>query len=161
MNSRILSIKELKNVVNNFKKSRNSIVFTNGCFDILHIGHVHYLHEASKMGQVLIVAVNSDRSVAELKGPTRPIIPEEERLKIIAALGMVDFVTMFDTLTCIDLLKILEPEIYVKGGDYSPETLPEEKVVSNYGGEIKLIDCVKERSTSQIIDKIKGLKSHE
>ncbi len=159
MNSKFLTVERLKEVVENYRKENKKTVFTNGCFDILHIGHINLLATARKLGDVLIVAVNSDRSVQELKGPERPIITLEERMEIIAALEMVDFVTTFDSRTCQKLLRRIKPEIYVKGGDYTPASLLETEVVRGYGGKLEIIDQVKKQSTSKIIRKIKGLDS--
>jgi len=161
MNSKILTIRELKITMDNIGKGNKKLVFTNGCFDILHIGHIYYLYAASKLGDVLIVGVNGDDSVKQLKGSMRPIINARERTEIIAALEMVDYVTLFDSLTCSKLLQMIKPEVYVKGGDYSSETLPEEEVVKDYGGKVEIIDRVKNRSTSQIINKVKGFDSNE
>ncbi len=161
MNPKIITIDKLKSTVDNIRKDNRKLVFSNGCFDILHIGHVYYLYAASKLGDVLIVGVNGDDSVKRLKGPMRPIINARERVEIIAALEMVDYVILFNSLTCSKLLQMIKPEVYVKGGDYSSETLPEEKVVRDFGGKVEIIDRVKNRSTSQIINKVKGFDSNE
>lgn len=140
-------------------------VFTNGCFDLLHLGHVRYLQEARDLGDFLIVGLNSDSSTRRLKGPGRPLVPEEERAEILAALTCIDYVTVFDEPTASELLSLLQPAIYVKGGDYGlgqssmPDTsrLPEAKVVQQYGGVVRLIAYLPDHSTSELIATIRQL----
>ncbi|TQM26503.1 D-glycero-beta-D-manno-heptose 1-phosphate adenylyltransferase [Nocardia bhagyanarayanae] len=142
------------------------IVFTNGCFDVLHAGHIAYLDEAKRLGDVLVVAVNSDRTVRKLKGPDRPVNPQGDRCAVLAALGCVDHVTVFDEDTPIELLRATEPDVYVKGGDYRPEALPESPIVRAYGGEVRVLGYLADRSTSAMIERIRtsassdGLSSH-
>lgn len=159
MRTKILDRRELITQVQEIRRNDKSLVFTNGCFDILHIGHIHYLDKASQMGDYLVVAINSDLSVKKLKGRQRPVNNERDRMEIIAALEMVDFVTMFDETNCISIIKEVKPDIYVKGGDYTAETLPEWPAVAAYGGKLELINLVQERSTSDIIEKIKELEN--
>jgi D-beta-D-heptose 7-phosphate kinase/D-beta-D-heptose 1-phosphate adenosyltransferase len=133
------------------------IVFTNGCFDVLHPGHVGYLNQAKRMGDVLVVAVNSDASVRRLKGPGRPVNTAEDRAAVLAALSCVDYVTVFDGPNAIGLLDRLRPEVYAKGGDYTPDMLPETDTVRGYGGEVRILDYLPDRSTTAVIDRIKAL----
>jgi D-glycero-beta-D-manno-heptose 1-phosphate adenylyltransferase len=138
------------------------LVFTNGCFDLLHPGHVRYLNAAATLGKTLVVGLNSDRSVRQIKPakpgkPSRPIVCDAHRAEVLAALRSVAAVVIFDEPTASDLISILEPNIYVKGGDYQVETLPEAPTVRAYGGEIKLIQVEIPTSTSGIIDRILGL----
>ena len=130
------------------------IVFTNGCFDIIHIGHIHLLYEAKALGHYLIVAINSDRSVQKLKGPNRPINQESDRIQVLSALEMIDCVTTFKEETPINLIKILQPSIHVKGGDYTKESLPEYATISDYGGQIKIIPFLPGKSSTTILSKL-------
>ena len=140
-------------------------VFTNGCFDLLHLGHVRYLQEARSLGDFLIVGLNSDTSTRLLKGPGRPLVPEHERAEILAALSCIDYVTIFAEPTASPLVALLQPAIYVKGGDYAnahsdtPDLhrLPEAKVVQQYGGTIRLIPYVPGHSTTELIATIQQL----
>ncbi|MCZ2403148.1 D-glycero-beta-D-manno-heptose 1-phosphate adenylyltransferase [Paenarthrobacter sp. Z7-10] len=132
------------------------IVLTNGCFDVLHRGHTRYLTQAKQLGDVLVVALNSDRSVRKLKGPDRPINPESDRAAVIAALSCVDYVTIFDTDTPIPLIAGLRPDIYAKGGDYTAEMLRETQVVQSYGGRVHILDYVAEQSTTAVVQRIRS-----
>lgn len=129
-------------------------MLTNGCFDLLHVGHVRYLAAARALGDLLIVGVNSDASVRALKGPARPLVPADERAEIIAALAAVDLVVVFDEPTAESLVAQLRPDIYVKGDDYSEATLPEARVVRGYGGEIALLPIQPGHSTSALIARV-------
>ncbi len=132
------------------------MVFTNGCFDILHVGHVGYLESARRSGDYLVVGVNSDESVRRLKGPSRPVNDQRSRARVLAALECVDFVVIFDGKRATPLLKILKPEIYVKGGDYTRETLDptERSAIESYGGRIRLLPLWKGYSTTRTLQKI-------
>ena len=132
------------------------IVLTNGCFDVLHRGHTRYLNQAKQLGDVLVVALNSDESVRRLKGPGRPINTITDRAAVIAALSCVDYVTVFDTPTPIPLIQKIRPEIYAKGGDYSSEMLAETAVVERYGGRVAILDYVAEQSTTAVVDRIRS-----
>ena len=140
-------------------------VFTNGCFDLLHLGHICYLQEARALGDFLILGLNSDEGVRLLKGTGRPLVPEDERAKILAALMCIDYVTIFSEPTAGPLVSVLQPSIYVKGGDYAgsenntPDTdrLPEAKVVHQYGGHVRLIPYLAHHSTTELIAAIKRL----
>ena len=137
------------------------IVFTNGVFDLLHVGHARYLAEARALGDALIVAVNTDSSVRGLKGPLRPIVPEEERMEMLAALTAVDYVTPFSTPTPVPLLEAVRPALYVKGGDYTAENLPEAPVVRGYGGHVQILSLVAGRSSTDIIGRVRAAYCQE
>jgi rfaE bifunctional protein nucleotidyltransferase chain/domain/rfaE bifunctional protein kinase chain/domain len=131
------------------------IVFTNGCFDVLHRGHVGYLNQAKRLGDVLVVAVNSDDSVRRLKGDDRPVNPEADRVAVLAALSCVDHVVLFDTDSPSELLSAVRPDVYVKGGDYRPDLIPEAPLVRRLGGEVRVLDYLYDQSTSKIIERIR------
>lgn len=141
--------------------SGKRVVFTNGCFDLLHRGHLAYLEEAKALGDVLIIGVNSDASVRRLKGDKRPIMTQEDRLTLLASLEMVDAVVQFDDDTPIPLLRALRPDIHVKGGDYVPESLPEYSVVIGSGGQVKILSFVESCSSSGIIARIVERYGHD
>lgn len=143
------------------REAGQRIVFTNGCFDVLHRGHTTYLAQAKRLGDVLVVAINGDDSVRRLKGPDRPVNPSPDRANVLAALGCVDYVTVFDTDTPSELLELLRPEIYVKGGDYTPEMLEETAVVTAYGGEVRMLGYVPSQSTSAVVARIRSTARHE
>ena len=132
-----------------------NIVFTNGVFDILHVGHARYLAEARALGDALIVAVNTDASVRGFKGDLRPIVPEDERAEMLAALSVVDYVVLFGSRTPVPVIEQVRPALYVKGGDYALEDLPETPVVRGYGGEVRILSLIAGRSTTNIISKIR------
>ena len=127
------------------------IVFTNGCFDILHAGHVRYLAAARALGDVLILGLNSDASVRRLKGETRPVNREADRAEVVGALASVDYVVIFGEDTAEELIAKVQPAVYAKGGDYTLETLPEARIVESYGGEVAFIPLVEGKSTTNII----------
>ena len=135
------------------------IVFTNGCFDILHAGHVRYLAKARSFGDCLVLGLNTDDSVHRLKGPTRPINSEQDRAEVVGALKSVDYVVFFGEQTAETLIAKVKPDVYAKGGDYTLDTLPEAKIVQSYGGRVEFIDLVQGRSTTNVIEKIKADKS--
>jgi len=149
---------EIAAIAKNLKNEGAKIVFTNGCFDILHLGHVRYLREAKKMGDILIVGLNNDNSVTALKGPGRPYVSEMERAEILASLECVDFVTIFHELRPDNLIKFIKPDVHVKGGDYKISELPERKTVEALGGKVVVIPPIKGRSTTGIVEKILGQK---
>jgi D-beta-D-heptose 7-phosphate kinase/D-beta-D-heptose 1-phosphate adenosyltransferase len=132
------------------------IVLTNGCFDVLHRGHTRYLQQAKALGDILVVALNGDDSVTRLKGPGRPINPVHDRAGVITALSCVDYVTVFDTDTPIPLIEALRPDIYAKGGDYSPEMLQETPVVRGLGGQVRILDYVADHSTTAVVERIQA-----
>lgn len=133
---------------------KKQVVFTNGCFDLLHIGHVRYLQEARKQGDLLVVGLNSDASVKRLKGPQRPIQNESDRAEILAALACVDYVIIFNEDTPLELIKAIMPQVLVKGGDWKPETIVGSDVVLAAGGKVLSLNFVDGRSTTSIINKI-------
>ncbi len=130
------------------------IAFANGCFDILHVGHVRYLEEARTCGDVLVVGVNSDRAVRTLKGQGRPVLPEEGRAELVAALESVDYVVIFDDLTATEVLLELLPNVHCKGTDYTKESVPEREVVKGFGGEIRIVGDPKNHSTRELLTEI-------
>lgn len=154
--ARVLDRAHLNQVINDYKKQNKKIVFTNGCFDLLHIGHVTYLDQAAALGDVLIVGINSDESVKKLKGPTRPIQSEMDRASILAALKSVDHTVIFTEETPYELIKIIKPDILVKGGDWKPEQIVGSDIVSSYGGEVKSLLFLDGKSTTNIIEKSKS-----
>lgn len=151
---KVISRDRICDAIQPIKAAGKTVVFTNGCFDILHAGHVRYLAAAKAQGYCLIVGLNSDQSVRRLKGPSRPVNSEEDRAEVLAALAAVDYVVVFDDPTAEGLVAQLKPDIYVKGGDYCVDTLPEAQVAAAYGGKTVLIPLVEGRSTSNIIKKI-------
>ena len=136
------------------REAGQRVVFTNGCFDILHAGHVRYLEAARALGDCLVLGLNTDASVRCLKGETRPVNTELDRAEVAGALASVDYVVLFDEPTAELLIEKVRPAVYAKGGDYTRETLPEAKIVEKYGGEVHFIDLVPGRSTTKIIEKI-------
>ncbi|OIP54302.1 MAG: bifunctional heptose 7-phosphate kinase/heptose 1-phosphate adenyltransferase [Helicobacteraceae bacterium CG2_30_36_10] len=148
----IKSFEDIQTIVNRYRSNGKKVVFTNGCFDILHVGHVKYLQEAKSFGDILIVGLNSDESVSRLKGPTRPINVASDRAYILAALEAVDFVVPFDEDTPYELIKMIQPDALVKGGDYEGK----EVVGTEFAGELKLVEFVNGKSTTKTIEKIKG-----
>ena len=152
---KIESQSELHQQIKNWKSELRKVVFSNGCFDILHLGHIDYLEKARNLGDKLVIGLNSDDSVRKLKGPERPINQSSARAKMLAALAFVDGVTIFEEETPEKLIEFLSPDILVKGSDYSVETILGAKYVLSQGGEVKTIDLVEGYSTTNIIDKIK------
>jgi D-beta-D-heptose 7-phosphate kinase/D-beta-D-heptose 1-phosphate adenosyltransferase len=144
----------LKVLLDAKRERGKAIVFTNGCFDLLHVGHVKYLQKARQLGDLLVLGLNSDASIRRLKGPKRPLIGQEERAHILAALDCIDYVVIFDEDTPLELIAALRPHILVKGGDYTPEGVVGKEIVESYGGRVELIQFVDGRSTTNIIDKI-------
>ncbi len=138
------------------ERSGRTVVFTNGCFDILHAGHIRYLEDARALGDMLVLGVNSDSSTRRLKGPSRPIVPEDERAEAVAALRSVDYVTVFEEDTPVETIRILKPDIHVKGGDYRAGDLPETPVVESYGGKVVIVPFSRGLSTTSIIERIRG-----
>lgn len=151
----VLNHSELKKIINLAKKNRKKIVFTNGCFDILHPGHTRYLAEAKALGDKLLVAVNSDSSIKKIKGDSRPIQTEDARTEILAALEAVDFITLFKDETPLELIKLIQPDILVKGGDWKIENIVGSEVVKANGGKVFSIPITYKCSTTNLVDKIK------
>ena len=154
MKDKIKNLGELIEIVGVLKKEGKKIVFTNGCFDLLHIGHVRCFRDSKKLGDVLIVAINSDRSVRSIKSPTRPIIPQDERAEIMSALKSVDYVIIFDQHDPLQIITSIRPDILVKGGDWDLDTIVGRDVVESYGGKVFALPLVTGVSTTQIINKI-------
>lgn len=147
---KVVGRQELSQICQSLPKAKQ-VVFTNGCFDLLHVGHVRYLKEAKKQGDILIVGVNTDASVKRLKGPQRPLQIEQDRAEILAALECVDFVTLFDEDTPLNLIQELKPQVLVKGGDWKPEQIVGSDVVLSAGGKVLSLNFVDGRSTTNII----------
>lgn len=156
--NKILHRKAVVELVNNWKSRGETIVFTNGCFDILHLGHVDYLEEARRRGDRLVIGLNTDESVRRLKGPSRPLNEEYSRGRILAALAFVDAVTYFDEDTPYQLIEALQPDILVKGSDYLAENVVGADIVLDKGGKVETIQLVEGYSTTQLVEKIKLLK---
>ena len=155
---KIINCDEMKNIVAQLKADDKTVVFTNGCFDILHAGHVRYLQAARELGDCLILGLNSDESVKCLKGPTRPINQQDDRAEVLAALSAIDYVVIFEESTAERLIKEIQPSLYVKGGDYNVKELPEAMIVAQYGGKTILIPEVPGKSSSHIIKKVNSFK---
>jgi rfaE bifunctional protein nucleotidyltransferase chain/domain len=151
---KVLSLEELLPIREHLKAQGKTIVLTNGHFDLLHVGHVDCLQRAKALGDVLVVGLNSDVSTRLLKGEKRPIVPQEERAQLLAALQCVDYVIIFEEKTAEKLIAALRPEVYVKGGDWAIEDLPEAKAVAEYGGQVEILPQVPSRSTTDIIETI-------
>ncbi len=159
MREKIKFRQDLHKIVEELKAKKKRIVFTNGCFDVLHVGHVRYLEAAKSLGDILIVGINSDSSVRGLKGPLRPIVPVEERAEILSGLGCVDYVTVFDEPTPLELILLLQPHVLVKGGDWRKEDVVGSEAVEGSGGEVVILPFVPGSSTTNIIETI--LERHE
>ncbi|BBB91595.1 MAG TPA: D-glycero-beta-D-manno-heptose 1-phosphate adenylyltransferase [Methylomusa anaerophila] len=158
---KIQTRESISQLAQDIKAGGKKVVFTNGCFDILHAGHVRYLAGARALGDVLIVGLNSDRSVAALKGPGRPINPEADRAEVLSALAAVDYVVVFADSTAEGLVAQIQPDIYVKGGDYTIDKLPEAQIVARYGGKTVLIPEVPGKSSTNILRKYSEVRSQE
>jgi len=161
MNKIFLSWHNLSNKLTSLKDIGKKIVFTNGCFDIIHIGHIDYLKKAKALGDILVVGINSDKSVKNIKGKFRPIINEKERMQILEAFYFVDFVTLFQEDTPYNLIKTIKPDILVKGGDWDIKNIVGRDIVENSGGIVTTIPYLKGYSTSNIIKKILENYSNE
>jgi rfaE bifunctional protein nucleotidyltransferase chain/domain len=156
----VYEVAELQKAIAADPERWRPLVFTNGCFDLLHAGHVRYLKAARALGQALVIGLNSDRSVRTIKPqpaglPPRPIVPEAQRAEVLAALKAVDGVVVFEETTASSLITALQPDIYVKGGDYQIDTLPEARIVHAYGGQVELIQIEVPSSTSGLIQRIR------
>lgn len=151
---KLLSRRELESVLASQRASGKTIVFTNGCFDLLHAGHVKYLQQARSLGDLLVLGLNSDASIRRLKGEKRPLLDEAERAQILAALDCIDYLTIFDEDTPLELLQVLRPQVLVKGGDYQAIEVVGKDLVESYGGRLELIQFVDGKSTTNIIEKV-------
>jgi D-glycero-beta-D-manno-heptose 1-phosphate adenylyltransferase len=154
MSAQVLDREELVARIAAEKEEGSRIILANGCFDVLHAGHVRYLEGARALGDVLVVGINSDRQVARLKGEGRPILPEIDRAEIVASLEAVTLVTIFDEPTVTELLLAIKPDVHAKGTDYTEETVPERDVVRSYGGRVAIVGDPKDHSTSQMLRKV-------
>jgi len=154
MVNKIKKEKDLLAIIRQLKQEGKKIVMTNGCFDLIHIGHVRYLQEAKHQGDVLVIALNTDQSTRPLKGPQRPIVPEDERAEILSALACVDYVILFDEPTPLRLIKQILPHVLVKGGDWETHRIVGAQAVENSGGKVVSIPMTPDRSTSNLIQKI-------
>jgi len=152
--NKICTRESLKDKIDQLRKEGKKIVFTNGCFDILHVGHTRYLREAKRAGDILILALNSDESVRTLKGDKRPLVPEAERADVVASLESVDFVTIFHELTPLALIEFIKPDILIKGGDWEEENVVGRESLKRWGGRVVIIPEIKGSSTTNIIEKI-------
>lgn len=150
----LISRKNISEFVDNLHKAGKTVVTTNGCFDILHVGHVRYLQKTKSFADYLIVLLNSDKSVKSIKGDGRPVNNENDRAEILNALNCVDFVVMFDEDSPADLLEEIKPDVYTKGADYTMETLPEREIMIRNNIRVEFIDFVQGKSTTNIINKI-------
>jgi D-glycero-beta-D-manno-heptose 1-phosphate adenylyltransferase len=157
MKRKIVDINELANCAKALRDEGKKLVVTNGCFDLLHVGHIRYLQAARSLGDALAVGVNGDQSVRELKGANRPINNEHDRAEVLAALECVDFVTIFPEVRATRLLELVRPAVYVKGGDYTPATLnPEERaILEKVGAEVRIIPFEKGYSTSGLLERLR------
>jgi rfaE bifunctional protein nucleotidyltransferase chain/domain len=152
---KILNRDILKKILEALRKKGKKIAFTNGCFDILHVGHVRYLREAKKTADILVLALNSDSSVRSIKGEKRPLVSEEERAEVLAALECIDYVTIFHESTPLELICYLQPDILIKGGDWPEDQVVGRNEVKKWGGRVVIIPEVEGKSTTNIVEKIK------
>ena len=150
----LINRENIQTLLKDLRAKNQTIVTTNGCFDILHVGHVRYLQKTKSYADKMIVCLNSDKSVRSIKGPSRPINNENDRAEILCALSCVDYVVLFDEDTPMDLLCAIEPDVHAKGADYTIETLPEAKPIMENGGRIEFITFVEGKSTTKVIEKI-------
>ena len=154
MKNKILDRETLQEKVKALQRKGHRTVFTNGCFDILHVGHLRYLTAARQEGELLVVGLNSDRSVAEIKGPRRPIVPEQQRAEILSGLSCIDFITLFDEPDPFNLIQLIHPDVLVKGDDWPEDQIIGADIVKADGGKVVRVPLVKGNSTTAIIDKI-------
>ncbi len=161
MNDKIKTADQLGEIIKKLRRDGRRIVFTNGCFDILHVGHIRYLRQAAELGDVLVIGLNSDESVRSLKGSSRPFVPEAERAEILAALEMVDLITIFNEETPRKLIAAILPDFLVKGGDWEPDRIAGAAEVKSRGGEVITVSQIPGRSTSFLVDKIINARRKE
>lgn len=154
--AKVLSLPQATRLVERLRRRGRRVVLANGAFDLLHVGHVRYLAAARSLGDVLVVAVNSDRSVRALKGPDRPVVPEAERVELLSHLACVDWIVLFHETTVSEVLRALKPHIHAKGTDYTAETVPERQVVAEWGGETVICGDEKAHSTTELLAAIRG-----
>jgi rfaE bifunctional protein nucleotidyltransferase chain/domain len=157
VSGKLKNLEDLKVIAADARSKGRSVVFTNGCFDLLHRGHVHVLREAKACGDLLITGINSDKSVKKIKGPARPVLPEADRSELLASLEMVDYVVLFDEPDPYELIWALRPNVLVKGGDWSEAKIVGADLVEEAGGRVVVIPYIKGFSTTEIIERIKNL----
>lgn len=155
MNAPVLDERDLADAINRERAAGRTIAFANGCFDVLHVGHIRYLQGAAKEADVLVVGVNGDGSVCELKGAGRPVMNQAERAEIIAAIRGVSFVTIFSERSPGRLISDLKPDVHCKGTDYTPDSVPEAEIVRSYGGRIAIVGDPKDHSTTGLLEKLR------
>lgn len=155
MNAKILDEAALRDALGRERESGKTIAFANGCFDVLHVGHIRYLQDAANVADVLVVGVNGDGSVRELKGEGRPVMPADERAEIIAAIRGVSYVTVFDERSPARLLQTLKPDFQAKGTDYTADSVPEAEIVKAYGGKVVITGDPKDHSTTAVLEKMR------
>ncbi|MDT8317983.1 MAG: adenylyltransferase/cytidyltransferase family protein [bacterium] len=154
--NKLFQLEELKIQIENEKRLGRKVIFANGVFDLLHVGHVRYLKGAKALGDILVVAVNSDSSVKSYKGEDRPHTPEDERIEILSALDMVDYIVLFSEPNVERLLLELKPHVQAKGTDYTEDTVPERETVASYGGSVAIVGDPKDHSSTELIDKVRS-----
>jgi rfaE bifunctional protein nucleotidyltransferase chain/domain len=153
---KLKSLEEIKAIIVEARNNRKRVVFTNGCFDLLHRGHVHILREARACGDVLVVGINSDKSVKQIKGRARPVLPESDRCELLGAMEMVDFVILFNEPDPYDLIAAIQPDVLVKGGDWNSEKIIGADLVEEGGGRVVVVPYIKGFSTTEIIERIRN-----
>ncbi len=156
MNTKVRALCDLKKIREKQRSDGKAVVFTNGCFDVLHSGHIHLFKQAKELGDILIVAVNDDLSVRNLKGPSRPVFPLDERMEVLEAIGAIDYLTSFSEPTPREVIRELLPDVLVKGGDWKPDEIVGREEVEAAGGKVVIISYLPGRSSSDILKKIKG-----
>lgn len=154
--NKLKTLPELKRALRKIKSKKWIVVFTNGCFDILHAGHISYLQKAKSLGDILVVGLNSDASVRKLKGKRRPFVSQKNRMTVLSALTCVDLIVIFNALTPLDLIKAVRPDVLIKGGDWKTKDIVGARFVQSYGGTVKCLPYIKGLSTSGLIRKIKS-----
>jgi len=152
--TKVKALQELTAIVSQQQKAGKKVVFANGCFDLLHVGHIRYLEAARALGDVLVLGLNGDESVRILKGAGRPLMKQEERAEVLSALECVDYLVLFDEVTAHEILEKLQPDIHAKGTDYTRETVPEKDTVLSYGGSIAIVGDPKDHSTQDFLRRI-------
>ena len=154
MTGKVVPRSEVADLGERLRKAGRKVAFANGCFDLFHVGHVRYLEDARRQGDVLVVGVNSDRSVKQLKGEGRPLLPEDARAELLAAMECVDYVAIFDDVTAENILRDLRPDVHCKGTDYTEATVPEREVVRSWGGRVVIVGDPKDHSTRDVLARI-------
>ncbi len=154
MKKKIIPRSRIKNLMGDLRKQGQKVVFTNGCFDLLHVGHIRYLRKARTLGDCLIIGLNSDRSVRSIKDPHRPLIPEDQRAEVLAALEYVDYIVLFDEADPLKVIEEIRPDVLVKGADWPMDKIIGADLVHAYGGEVRRVELVPSISTSEIIKRI-------